>query len=116
MNIINPNEALNSIKILPRSFDENIDVRILLKNEDTNFVIDTLSISSRYIGNELDLTINYNPFVENQRYELTVKQGDDVIFRGLAFVTEFNDINYTINNNEFAIDIDTDSDEMKVYE
>ena len=41
---------------------------------------------------------------------------DEVIFKGIIFATSQDDINYTINNDEFTIDKDTDSNEMKVYE
>lgn len=116
MNIINPNNQINFIKIIPRSYDEALAVRILLRNEDTNAIIDTNSISSNVIGNELDLAINHEPFIEGQRFQLTVEQDGKTIFKGKVLVTSLNSDNYTINNNEFQIDTDTDSNELKVYE
>ena len=116
MKIINPNTDPVTLSILPRRYDDNVAVSILFKNEDTNKETAILSDNSRYISNELALDIDASDFTEGQRYTFEVLQGIDVIFRGKAFVTSQNDINYTINNNEFVVDTDTDSDEIKVYE
>jgi len=149
MNIINPNLDSNSISILPRKYDANNDVSVILTNEDTNRVSDLTATLVRYVGNELVLDIDTIGFKEGQRYVFKVKQSsegasiesidcidekinisvypktsenfkdrliDEVIFKGTIFATSKDDINYTINNDEFTIDKDTDSNEMKVYE
>ena len=116
MNIINPNTNPVTLSILPRRYDANVAVSILFKNEDTNKQTTIVSDNSRYISNELALDIDATVFNEGQRYNFEVLQGIDLIFRGKAIVTAQNDINYTINNNEFVVNTDTDSDEMKVYE
>jgi len=55
-------------------------------------------------------------FAEGDRYTFKVYKESLEIFRDTLLATQFNDTNYTINNNEFVVNTDTDSDEMKVYE
>ena len=116
MNIINPNLATNSLSILPRGFDVEVSVAIVFTNEDTSKETIIPSSLSRYVSNELVLDVLTDGFSEGERYTFEVLQDTVLIFRGKAFVTEFTDINYSINNQEFQIDIDTDSNELKVYE
>ena len=116
MNIINPNLAEQSISILPRGFDALVPVAIVFTNEDTRKEIIIPSENSRYISNELVLDLLTDIFSEGERYTIEVLQDTALIFRGKAFITAFTDINYSINNQEFQIDIDTDSNELKVYE
>jgi len=116
MNIIIPNTNPVTLSILPRRYDPSVAVSILFKNEDTNKQTTIVSSNSRYISNELALDIDATNFAEGQRFTFEVLQGVNIVFRGKAFVTTQNDTNYTINNNEFVVNTDTDSDEMKVYE
>ena len=116
MNIINPTLASNSISIHPRGFDSLVPVAVVFTNEDTSKETIIPSTDSRYVSNELVLDVLTDGFSEGERYTIEVLQDTALIFRGKAFVTEFTDINYSINNQEFQIDIDTDSDELKVYE
>jgi hypothetical protein len=116
MNIINPNEVTNSLSIHPRGFDSLEPVAIVFTNEDTTKETIIPSSLSRYVSNELVLDVLTDGFSEGERYTFEVLQNATIIFRGKAFVTEFTDINYSINNQEFQIDVDTDSDELKVYE
>ena len=116
MNIINPNEATNSISIHPRGFDTLIPVAVVFTNEDTTKETIIPSTDSRYVSNELVLDVLTDGFSEGERYTFEVLQDTALIFRGKAFVTEFTNNNYSINNQEFQIDIDTDSNELKVYE
>ena len=116
MNIINPNIAEQSISILPRGYDALLPTAIVFTNEDTAKETIIPSEQTRYISNELVLDLLTDIFSEGERYTMEVLQNTALIFRGKAFVTEFTDINYSINNQEFQIDIDTDSNELKVYE
>jgi hypothetical protein len=116
MNILNPNLATNSLIILPRGFDVEVPVAIVFTNEDTSKETIIPSSLSRYVSNELVLDVLTDGFSEGERYTFEVLQDTSLIFRGKAFVTEFTDVTYSINNQEFQIDIDTDSNELKVYE
>ncbi len=144
MNIINPNLATNTISVLPRKtysegdISEDYSVRVnsdegiieslectevilqetffVLRNEDTNekstVLVDKVVIS----GNQLDFVISGFTFKEGERYTFKIYKMEEEIFSGIILVTEFDQDNYTINNNEFVIDTDTDSDSIPVYE
>ena len=99
-----------------RGFDVEVPVAIVFTNEDTSKETIIPSSLSRYVSNELVLDVLTDGFSEGERYTFEVLQDTVLIFRGKAFVTEFTDINYSINNQEFQIDTDTDSNELKVYE
>lgn len=116
MKIINPLISTNIISILPRSFSSEIGTSVVFNNQDTN--LDTTITPSliAYVSNDLQLSLEVPLFKEGERYVFKVLQGANIIFRGTVLVTQFNDTNYTINNNEFVVNTDTDSDEMKVYE
>tara|TARA_R110002074_G_scaffold98263_1_gene212719 strand:+ start:655 stop:1005 length:351 start_codon:yes stop_codon:yes gene_type:complete len=116
MNILNPTLTTDSLSIHPRGFDSAVSVAIVFTNEDTSKETIIPSSDSRYISNELVLDLLTDGFSEGERYTFEVMQNTSIIFRGKAFITEFTDINYSINNQEFQIDIDTDSNELKVYE
>jgi|TARA_B110000908_G_scaffold125720_1_gene147416 hypothetical protein len=116
MKIINPLISTNIISILPRSFSSDIGTSVVFSNEDTNLDTSITPSLIAYVSNDLQLSVEVPLFKEGERYTFKVIQGTDIIFRGTVLVTQFNDTNYTINNNEFVVNTDTDSDEMKVYE
>ena len=90
MNIINPNLATNTISVLPRK-----------------------TYSEGNISEEYSVRVNSD---EGERYTFKIYKIEEEIFSGIILVTEFDQDNYTINNNEFVIDTDTDSDSIPVYE
>lgn len=117
MNIIDPNTTPNSLSILPRSFDAGTPITLVFRNHDTNEITTLHPTLNDYVGNELVILVEFpTTFSEGERYTYQVKQGSKIIYKGQALITEFNQNNYTLNNNEFSIDIDTDADELKVYE
>ena len=116
MKLISPNIVTNQLFILPRSYNGATATSVVFKNEDTGKFTTITPTSSGYVSNNLVLDIEVPTFKEGERYTFDVKQLTTLIFKGTALVTEYNDVNYTINNNEFIVDTDTDSNEMKVYE
>tara|TARA_R100000951_G_C2646912_1_gene182852 strand:- start:164 stop:598 length:435 start_codon:yes stop_codon:yes gene_type:complete len=144
MNIINPNLATNTISVLPRkTYNENpvgdysdrvlseegvvesldcasaikaYETVLVLNNEDSDEATYIIPNSVELISNQLVLTIKSPSLKEGQRYSFRIYKMSEEIFRGLILVTEFEQDNYTINNNEFVIDTDTDSDSIPVYE
>ncbi len=144
MKIINPLLTTHTISVLPRKtysegdISEDYSVRVnsdegiieslectevilqetffVLRNEDTNekstVLVDKVVIS----GNQLDFVISGFTFEEGERYTFKIYKLEEEIFRGLLFVTQYDQNNYTINNNEFVVDVDTDSESIKVYE
>jgi hypothetical protein len=115
MNIINPTLSANEIAILPRSYNSLVNLQVKLKYEDSDRELTPLVSNDAIVGNNLVFNID-GVYLEGQRYTLTVNQDGKNIFRGKILVTEFGQDNYTINNNEFVIDTDTDSDSIPVYE
>mgnify|MGYP003667560699 CR=1 FL=1 len=120
MKIINPLLTTNTLPILPRGFDSTEDTVVVFTNEDSGLETTITPDSIGYSSNDLILDIQVPLFKEGQRYSFEVRQllvpTPSIIFKGTILVTQFNDTNYTINNNEFIVDIDTDSDSIKVYE
>ena len=102
--------------ILPRSYDSNVAVTVVLTDDDTREVTNITPSLISYLSNDMLITIQTPSLIEGDRLSFEVKQVEEIIFRGTIFVTQFNDTNYTINNDEFVVDTDNDSDSMKVYE
>ncbi len=115
MNIINPQLSTNTLRILPRSYDQSVDITVNIVNEESKAVQSLTASSHSLIKNELNVLFDLE-VSEGQRYSFKLLQGALEIFRGQILCTSFNDEDYTINNNEFTVDTDTDSEEFKVYE
>jgi len=116
MKIINPLLTNNILSILPRGYDSNVAVTVVLTDDDTREITNVIPSQISYISNDMLMTVQTPSLIEGDRLSFEVKQVEEIIFRGTIFVTQFNDTNYTINNDEFVVDTDTDSDSMKVYE
>ena len=103
--------------VLPRGYDFSVSTSVIFTNEETSSETTIFPVSIGTIGNNLEIDLKVPDFTEGQRYTFEVWQDEvSLIYRGVAFVTEFKNDNYTINNNEFVIDTSTDSDSIKVYE
>ena len=116
MKLIDPNITTNELPILPRRFDANVATTVIFINEDTSLSTTVTPSAIGYSSNDLILSIEVPLFTEGQRYFFKVMQLNDLIYKDTALVTEFNNVNYTINPAEFVIDTDTDSDIIPVYE
>lgn len=138
MNIINPTLTTNVLTVIPRDYQSIASIEVVFTNEDTKVSTTVIPSAICTKTNNLVLDIAVPTFIEGERYTFDVRQfsttlvynkdnrnwcqsdsgllDTTIIFKGKALVTEFEFNNYTINNNEFDVDIDTDSDIMKVYE
>jgi len=98
MIVVDPNDTIHSISILPRyykSLTSNIDV--FFTNEDTRKDINHRT--SVYIDDgHLFLTTHAN-FKENATYRVKIVNNDinEIVFRGKIFATKQNKQNYLIN-------------------
>lgn len=116
MKLIDPNRSTNEISILPRRFDANLTTNVIFRNEDTSLSTTVTPYTINYDGGDLILSIEVPTFLEGERYTFKVMQLTNVIYKDTALVTEFDDVNYTINPAEFTVDTNTDSDTIPVYE
>lgn len=144
MKIINPLLETNTLSILPRvtySEDpvgdysdrvtsdsgtiESLECLSIIKayetvlvfyKKDTNEVTYIIPNSVEMISNQMVIKFKGVSFAEGDRYTFKVYKESLEIFRDTLLATQFNDTNYTINNDEFVVDTDNDSDSMKVYE
>lgn len=144
MKIINPLLDTNTLSILPRvtyledpvgdysertigdsGIVESIECVSAIKayetvlvfdKKDTNEVAYVIPDAVEMISNQMVITFKGVSFTEGDRYTFKVYKESLEIFRDTLLVTQFNNTNYTINNEEFIVDTDTDSDSMKVYE
>ena len=116
MKLIDPNITTNELPILPRRFDANVATTVIFINEDTSLSTTVTPSAIAYSSNDLILSVEVPLFTEGQRYAFEVKQLTDVIYKDTALVTEFNNVNYTINPAEFTVDTNTDSDTIPTYE
>lgn len=144
MKIINPLLTTHTISVLPRktysegNISEDYSFRVdsdggiveslscteviqqettlILINEDTNKSTTVFADNVVISSNQMVFTISDVVFKEGERYTFKIYKIEEEIFRGLLFVTQYDQNNYTINNNEFVVDVDTDSESIKVYE
>ena len=144
MKIINPLLTTHTISVLPRktysegNISEDYSFRVdsdggiveslscteviqqettlTLINEDTNKSTTVFADNVVISSNQMVFTISDVVFKEGERYTFKIYKLEEEIFRGLLFVTQYDQNNYTINNNEFVVDVDTDSESIKVYE
>ena len=144
MKIINPLLTTHTISVLPRktysegNISEDYSFRVdsdggiveslscteviqqettlILINEDTNKSTTVFADNVVISSNQMVFTISDVAFKEGERYTFKIYKLEEEIFRGLLFVTQYDQNNYTINNNEFVVDVDTDSESIKVYE
>ena len=144
MNIINPLLTTHEISLLPRktysegNIQEDYSARVIsnegivealdctevllqdtffeLRNEDTNEKTVLFVDKVEQVKNELVFTISLGTFLEGQHYSFIIYNNEEEIFKGLLFVTQYDQDNYTINNGEFTVYDGDDSDSIKVYE
>tara|TARA_R100000951_G_scaffold61203_1_gene51437 strand:- start:1235 stop:1669 length:435 start_codon:yes stop_codon:yes gene_type:complete len=144
MKIINPLLATSTLSILPREtysedpvgdYSERViddsgitesvecvsvvkayETVLVFNNKDTNEVTYVIPNSVNMVSNQMVITFSGVSFNEGDRYTFKVYKESNEIFRDTLLATQYNETNYTVNNNEFVVDIDTDSDSIKVYE
>ena len=96
MTILRPSLTTQTITIIPRYDVENVTISIRDKQEDVTV---NFNVSSSYANGYMTLAFNYE-VVEAKNYDFTVKNGNDILFRGMAFATDETDLeNYKINSD-----------------
>jgi len=94
--------SAQTLKIIPRSYASTISmiVRDDTKNTSTTYS----SISTSTDKNYLVISQALSPvLVEGRFYDLTVKEGSNVIYKDKIFCTDQAVSSYSVNNNEYTI-------------
>jgi len=96
MTILRPSLETQSITVIPRYDVETVTLTLL--NEETQ-VLNTFTVSTTYANGYMtiafDLTVK-----ETESFNLEIKDGTTVLFRGKAFATDETDLeNYKLSKN-----------------
>ena len=113
MIILTTSAEIQTISVIPR-FEPTTDVTITLVNEQQNKQTHTFSYAASYANGYLTIEKAFDPVLVNaNNYLITIKEGENLCWRGKIFVTNETDYpKFTINegkfkphstNNEFVI-------------
>jgi len=98
-----------SITFIPR---ELAATTIILRNESTN--IETTINATFYLNDYYLTTTNIYNLEENTFYNLTVKNGSNIVYKDKIFCTNQVVEDYTVNKNQYVANVTTN--EFKIYE
>ena len=106
MKILTTSTSAQTLKIIPRDYQANIDVvlRDNSTNESTTYSVAT-STSGDYMTFDLTLTL-----VENRFYDMTCKFGSNVIYKDKIFCTDQVIADYTVNEGQYTTENTYDND------
>ncbi len=106
MKILTTSTSAQTLKIIPREYQANIDVvlRDNSTNESTTYSVAT-STSGDYMTFNLTLAL-----VENRFYDMTCKFGSNVIYKDKIFCTDQTIANYTVNEGQYTTENSYDND------
>ena len=106
MKILTTSTSAQTLKIIPRDYQANIDVvlRDNSTNESNTYSVST-STSGDYMTFDLTLTL-----VENRFYDMTCKFGSNVIYKDKIFCTDQVVADYTVNEGQYTTENSYDND------
>ena len=94
--------SAQTLKIIPRSYASTISM--ILRDDTKNTSTTYSSISTSTDKNYLVISQALSPvLVEGRFYDLTVKEGSNVIYKDKIFCTDQAVSSYSVNNNEYTI-------------
>ena len=97
MIILKEQEAAQVLKFIPRNYGADT---IVLRNETTNEV-QTISASFTLDKYYLTTTTAFD-LLQNTFYNLTIKNGAEVVYKDKVFCTNQSIVNYTVNKDEYV--------------
>lgn len=107
MEILTTSSGSQSIYIAPRK--DAISPTLTLKNKSTRKT-STVSVTKGIDGEFMRLTGIFS-LKEGEQYSFTVKDGSDIIYRGLIFCTDQTELDkYFINKDEYVSEDSYDND------
>ena len=98
MKILNPNNTSHSIVIEPR-FYVTSELTLLLKNKDTGVSSD-ISNTYSYSNNVLTIVFDFD-ILEAERYDLTIKEGVKILYRGKIYCSSQDPQNYRLTKDKY---------------
>tara|TARA_R110001592_G_scaffold92816_2_gene270102 strand:+ start:166 stop:588 length:423 start_codon:yes stop_codon:yes gene_type:complete len=140
MKLLDKDITTNNIVIIPRNYNNFLDVEVKITRDGTNAIETVTSSSHKDTGKGISIDLEFTSLIEGAYYFMEVSQSSSnyefdsntqewcylttpsaepnkkVIFKDKVFVTGSNNEEYSINKGEFIIDVATDSDEIKIYE
>ncbi len=94
--------SAQTLKIIPRSYASTISM--ILRDDTKNTSTTYSSISTSTDKNYLVISQALSPvLVEGRFYDLTIKEGSNVIYKDKIFCTDQTVSSYSVNNNEYTI-------------
>lgn len=94
--------SAQTLKVIPRSYASSVSM--ILRDDSTNTSTTYSSISTSTDKNYLVVSQALSPvLVEGRFYDLTIKEGSNVIYKDKVFCTDQAVASYSVNNNEYTI-------------
>jgi len=94
--------SAQTLKIIPRSYASSVSM--ILRDDSTNTSTTYSSISTSTDKNYLVVSQALNPvLVEGRFYDLTIKEGSNIIYKDKVFCTDQTISSYTVNSSEYTV-------------
>ena len=94
--------SAQTLKIIPRSYASSVSM--ILRDDSTNTSTTYSSISTSTDKNYLVVSQALSPvLVEGRYYDLTIKEGSNVIYKDKVFCTDQTISSYTVNSSEYTV-------------
>ena len=94
--------SAQTFKVIPRSYASSVSM--ILRDDSTNTSTTYSSISTSTDKNYLVLSQALSPvLVEGRFYDLTLKEGSNVIYKDKVFCTNQTVSSYSVNNAEYTV-------------
>jgi len=109
MIILKKQTTAQSLTFIPREYNATT---IVLRNETTNeetTITATFSLSNYYLTTTTVFDLKENTF-----YNLTIKNGSNIVYKDIVFCTNQANDTYTVNQNQYVANVTTN--EFKIYE
>lgn len=101
MIVLNPNNTIHRLKVIPRYYPEG-GVVLTLKNEVTS-ESESFDVEPEILDGYMYINFE-ETFINNSNYQATITEGSECVFRGKIFITnQANDTqNYSISKDVFT--------------
>jgi hypothetical protein len=94
--------SAQTLKVIPRSYASSVSM--ILRDDSTNTLTTYSSISTSTDKNYLVVSQALSPvLVEGRFYDLTLKEGSNVIYKDKVFCTDQTISSYSVNNGEYTV-------------
>ena len=99
---LTPTASAQTIKVIPRNYASS--VTMILRDDSTNTSTTYSSVSASTDKNYLVISQALNPvLVEGRFYDMTVKEGSNVIYKDKIFCTNQTISSYSVNSGEYTV-------------